>query len=82
MKCTTLTKKINEFMKSIDPYEYNDTVEDEREFIVYIYNSIRYGDTEAIETYLQDFIAEDGLKKDIDKAKELLKEIKKWRTKP
>lgn len=79
MEYSTLAREINEFMKGVDPYEYSDTVDDEIEFILEIYDSIRDGDIDTIETYLVDFIEEDGLKEDTDKAKELLKEIRKVR---
>ena len=79
MEYSTLAREINEFMKGVDPYEYSDTVDDEIEFILEIYDSIRDGDIDTIETYLVDFIEEDGLKEDTDKAKELLKKIRKVR---
>ena len=64
-------------MKDADPYEYNDTVDDELQFIVEIYESIRNNDTEVIKEYLKDFIEEGGIETDIQKANELLKELKK-----
>ena len=75
----TLAKEINEFIKDSDPYEYNDTVEDEIKFIMEIYEAIRNNDTEVIKKYLKDFIEEGGDEEDIQKAKELLKELEKER---
>lgn len=79
MDDSILAREINEFMKDADPYEYNDTVEDEIEFIVEIYESIRNNDTEVIKEYLKDFIEEGGDEEDIQKAKELLEELEKER---
>lgn len=77
MDDSILAREINEFMKDADPYEYNDTVDDELQFIVEIYESIRNNDTEVIKEYLKDFIEEGGIETDIQKANELLKELKK-----
>ena len=77
MDDSTLAREINEFMKDADPYEYNDTVDDELQFIEEIYESIRNNDTEVIKEYLKDFIEESGIETDIQKANELLKELKK-----
>lgn len=77
MDNVTLAKELNGFVKSIDPYEYNDTVDDELQFIEEIYESIRNNDTEVIKEYLKDFIEESGIETDIQKANELLKELKK-----
>ena len=71
-----LAREINEFIKDSDPYEYNDTVDDELQFIMKIYEAIRNNDTEVKE-YLKDFIEEDGQEEDIQKAKELLEELEK-----
>lgn len=79
MDNVTLAKELNGFVKSIDPYEYNDTIDDELQFIVKIYESIRNNDTEVIKEYLKDFIEEGGIETDIQKANELLKELKKVR---
>lgn len=79
MDDSTLAREINEFMKAADPYEYNDTVDDELQFIEEIYESIRNNDTEVIKEYLKDFIEEGGDEEDIQKANELLKELKKVR---
>lgn len=79
MDDSILAREINEFMKDADPYEYNDTVDDELQFIVEIYESIRNNDTEVIKEYLKDFIKEGGIETDIQKANELLKELKKVR---
>lgn len=79
MDDSILAREINEFMKDADPYEYNDTVDDELQFIVEIYESIRNNDTEVIKEYLKDFIEEGGIETDIQKANELLKELKKVR---
>ena len=79
MDDSTLAREINEFMKDTDPYEYNDTVDDELQFIEEIYESIRNNDTEVIKKYLKDFIEEGGDEEDIQKAKELLKELEKER---
>ena len=76
---STLAREINEFMKDADPYEYNDTVDDEFQFIMDIYEAIRNNDTEVIKEYLKDFIEEGGQEEDIQKAKELLKELEKER---
>ena len=73
----TLSREVNEFMKDADPYEYNDTVDDELQFIMEIYEAIRNNDTEVIKEYLKDFIEEGGDEEDIQKAKELLKELEK-----
>ena len=75
----TLSREVNEFMKDADPYEYNDTVDDELQFIMEIYEAIRNNDTEVIKEYLKDFIEEGGDEEDIQKANELLKELKKVR---
>lgn len=72
---STLSREINEFIKDSDPYEYNDTVEDELQFIIEIYESIRNNETEDIIKYLKDFIEEDGQEEDVQKAKELLNEL-------
>ena len=74
---STLAREVNEFMKDADPYEYNDTVDDELQFIMEIYEAIRNNDTEVIKEYLKDFIEEGGQEEDIQKAKELLKELEK-----
>ena len=79
MNNTTLAREINEFVKSIDSYEYNDIVDDELQFIMEIYEAIRNNDTEVIKKYLKDFIEEGGDEEDIQKAKELLKELEKER---
>lgn len=79
MDDSTLAREVNKFMKDADPYEYNDTVDDELQFIVEIYESIRNNDTEVIKEYLKDFIEEGGDEEDIQKANELLKELKKVR---
>lgn len=76
MDNVTLAKELNEFVKSIDPYEYNDTV-DEIDFILEIYDMIINNDTKTIIDYLKDFISEGGQEEDIQKAKELLKELEK-----
>ena len=75
----TLAREINEFIKDSDLYEYNDTVEDELQFIMKIYEAIRNNDTEVIKEYLKDFIEEGGQEEDIQKAKELLEELEKVR---
>lgn len=77
MDDSILAREVNEFMKDADPYEYNDTVDDELQFIEEIYESIRNNDTEVIKEYLKDFIEESGIETDIQKANELLKELKK-----
>ena len=82
MNNTTLAREINEFVKSIDSYEYNDIVDDELQFIMEIYDAIINNDTEDIIKYLKDFIEEDGQEEDVLKAKELLNELIKnriWR---
>lgn len=79
MNDSTLAKEVNQFMKDADPYEYNDTVDDELQFIMEIYEAIRNNDTEVIKKYLKDFIEEGGDEEDIQKAKELLKELEKER---
>ena len=76
MDNVTLAKELNEFVKSIDPYEYNDTV-DEIDFILEIYDMIINNDTKTIIDYLKDFISEGGQEEDTQKAKELLKELEK-----
>lgn len=75
MNNTTLAGEINEFVKSIDPYEYNDIVDNELQFIMEIYDAIINNDTEDIIKYLKDFIEEDGQEEDVLKAKELLNEL-------
>lgn len=75
MNDITLARKINEFVKSIDPYEYNDIVDNELQFIMEIYDAIINNDTEDIIKYLKDFIEEDGQEEDVLKAKELLNEL-------
>ena len=75
----TLSREVNEFMKDADPYEYNDTVDDELQFIMEIYEALRNNDTETIKDYLKDFIEEGGDEEDIQKAKELLEELEKER---
>ena len=77
MDDSTLAREINEFMKDADPYEYNDTVDDELQFIMEIYEAIRNNDTEVIKEYLKDFIEEGGDEEDIKEAKELLEELEK-----
>ena len=79
MDDSILAREVNEFMKDADPYEYNDTVDDELQFIEEIYESIRNNDTEVIKEYLKDFIEEGGDEEDIKEAKELLKELEKER---
>lgn len=74
---STLAREVYEFMKDADPYEYNDTVDDELQFIMEIYEAIRNNDTEVIKEYLKDFIEEGGDEEDVQKAKELLKELEK-----
>lgn len=75
MNNTTLAREINGFVKSIDPYEYNDIVDDEIQFIMEIYDAIINNNTEDIIKYLKDFIEENGQEKDVLKAKELLNEL-------
>ena len=77
MDDSILAREINEFMKDADPYEYNDTVEDELQFIMEIYEALRNNDTEVIKEYLKDFIEEGGNEEDVQKAKELLEELEK-----
>ena len=77
MNNSTLAREVNEFMKDSDPYEYSDTVDDELQFIMDVYEVIRNNDTEVIKEYLKDFIEEGGDEEDIQKAKELLEELKK-----
>lgn len=72
-----LAREINEFIKDSDPYEYNDTVEDEIKFIMDIYEMLRTNDSGLIIDYLKEFIEEGGQEEDIQKAKELLKELEK-----
>ena len=79
MNDSTLAKEVNQSMKDAPPYEYNDTVDDELQFIMEIYEAIRNNDTEVIKKYLKDFIEEGGDEEDIQKAKELLKELEKER---
>ena len=75
----TLAREVNEFMKDADPYEYNDTVDDELQFIMDVYDAIRNNDTEVIKEYLKDFIEEGGDEEDIKEAKKLLEELEKER---
>lgn len=77
MDNVTLAKELNGFVKSIDPYEYNDTVDDELQFIMDVYEAIRNNNTEVIKEYLKDFIEEGGDEDDVQKAKELLEELEK-----
>ena len=77
MNDSTLAREVNQFMKDADPYEYNDTVEDEIKFIMDVYEAIRNNDTEVIKEYLKDFIEEGGIETDTKKAKELLEELEK-----
>ena len=77
MNNSTLAREVNEFMKDSDPYEYNDTVDDELQFIMDIYEAIRNNDTGVIKEYLKDFIVEDGDEEDVQKARELLEELEK-----
>lgn len=79
MDNVTLAKELNGFVKSIDPYEYNDTIDDELQFIMDVYEAIRNNDTETIKEYLKDFIEEGGDEEDIKEAKELLEELEKER---
>ena len=79
MDDSTLAKEVNQFMKDADPYEYNDTVDDELQFIMDVYDAIRNNDTETIKKYLKDFIEEGGDEEDIKEAKELLEELEKER---
>ena len=79
MNDSTLAREVNQFMKDADPYEYNDTVDDELQFIMEIYEAIRNNDTEVIKEYLKDFIEEGGDEEDIKEAKELLEELEKER---
>ena len=72
-----LAREINEFIKDSDPYEYNDTVEDEIKFIMDIYEMLRTNDSGLIIDYLKEFIEEGGQEEDIQKAKELLEELEK-----
>lgn len=74
-----LAREINEFIKDSDPYEYNDTVEDEIKFIMDIYEMLRTNDSGLIIDYLKEFIEEGGQEEDIQKAKELLEELEKER---
>lgn len=55
-----LAREINEFIKDSDPYEYNDTVEDEIKFIMDIYEMLRTNDSGLIIDYLKEFIEEGG----------------------
>lgn len=77
MDNATLAREINEFMKSSDPYEYDDTVDDELQAVMEIYNAIMNHDTEVIIKHLKDFIEEGGDEEDIQKAKELLEELER-----
>lgn len=77
MNDSTLAREVNEFMKDADPYEYNDTVDDELQFIMDVYEAIRNNDTEAIKECLKDFIEEGGDEEDIKEAKKLLEELEK-----
>lgn len=77
MDNVTLAKELNGFVKSIDPYEYNDTVDDELQFIMDVYEAIRNNDTETIKECLKDFIEEGGDEEDIKEAKKLLEELEK-----
>ena len=77
MNNSTLAREVNEFMKDSDPYEYNDTVDDELQFIMDVYDAIRNNNTEVIKEYLKDFIEEGGDEDDVQKAKELLEELEK-----
>ena len=79
MDDSTLAREVNKFMKDADPYEYNDTVDDELQFIMDVYEAIRNNDTEVIKEYLKDFIEKGGDEEDIKEAKELLKELEKER---
>lgn len=77
MNDSTLAREVNQFMKDADPYEYNDTVDDELQFIMDVYDAIRNNNTEVIKEYLKDFIEEGGDEDDVQKAKELLEELEK-----
>ena len=77
MNDSILAREINEFMKDADPYEYNDTVDDELQFIMDVYEAIRNNDTETIKECLKDFIEEGGDEEDIKEAKKLLEELEK-----
>lgn len=79
MDDSTLAREVNEFMKDADPYEYNDTVDDELQFIMDVYDAIRNNDTEVIKECLKDFIEEGGDEEDIKEAKKLLEELEKER---
>lgn len=77
MNSSTLAREVNEFMKNSDPYEYDDTVDDELQAVMEIYNAIMNHDTEVIIKHLKDFIEEGGDEEDIQKAKELLEELER-----
>lgn len=77
MDNATLAREVNKFMKSSDPYEYDDTVDDELQAVMEIYNAIMNHDTETIINHLKDFIEEGGDEEDIQKAKELLEELER-----
>ena len=79
MNASTLAREVNEFMKSSDPYEYDDTVDDELQSVMEVYNAIMNHDTETIIKHLKDFIEEGGDEEDIQKAKELLEELEQVR---
>ena len=77
MNSSMLAREVNEFMKSSDPYEYDDTVDDELQEVMEIYNTIMNHDTKVIIKHLKDFIEEGGDEEDIQKAKELLEELER-----
>lgn len=65
------------FIKDSDPYEYNDTVEDEIKFSMDIYDMLRTNDSGLIIDYLKEFIEEGGKEEDIQKANKPLEEFDK-----
>lgn len=70
-----LARDIAQFSKDIDPHEYNDTVENETEYIKQIEMDLQNGNTSHLTNWLEEIITEDNLEEDITKAKELLKRI-------
>lgn len=70
-----LARDIAQFSKDIDPHEYNDSVEDEAEYIKQIEMDLQNGNTRHLTKWLEEIITEDNLEEDITKAKELLERI-------
>jgi len=77
-KIDVLADDVNEFVKSYDPYEYADAVDDEAAFVEEIKSSIEHREVEHIQSWLVPILKEDDSQELKGEAKQLMERLDEY----